>query len=87
MNGFWLLDPLVLKVLFVSHSECNGRLMCKLKESCMVVELNIFLFLFQTGKLIEFLNVYAPNSATGKIRLWNMLLQDLLSGTTLVYVW
>ena len=37
-------------------------------------------------ELIGFLNVYAPNSTIGRIRLWNMLLQDLLSGTTLVYV-
>ena len=28
-------------------------------------------------KLIGFLNVYALDSAVGRIRLWNMLLQDL----------
>ena len=77
MNGFWLLYPLVLKVAFVSHLECNGSLMYKLKESCLVVEFSICLFL-SLEKLIGFLNVYAPNSATGRIRLWNKLLQDLL---------
>ena len=35
MNGFRLFDPLVLKVVFVSHLECNGNLMCKRKETCM----------------------------------------------------
>ena len=42
-----------------------------------MVEFSICLFL-SLEKLIGFLNVYAPNSATGRIRLWNKLLQDLL---------
>ena len=29
------------------------------------------------GKLFGFLNICAPNSVTGRILLWNMLMQDL----------
>ena len=43
----------------------------------MLVDFNIRLFLF-LEKLIGFLNVYALNSVTGRTRLWNRLLQDLL---------
>ena len=36
-----------------------------------------YMLILISGKLIGFLNVYAPNSVTGRIRLWNKLLQDL----------
>ena len=36
-----------------------------------------YMLILISGKLIGFLNIYAPNSATGRIHLWNMLLQDL----------
>ena len=36
-----------------------------------------YMLILISGKLIGFLNIYAPNSASGRIRFWNMLLQDL----------
>ena len=78
MNWSRLLDPLVLKLVFVSNSEC------KLWQSHVQAREVLhggrvhYMRILISRELIGFLNVYAPNSTIGRIRLWNMLLHDLL---------